>query len=220
MTPVRAVVIDPNPLVRSVLRVVLTNRKVRVVGEGSSLVELLDLCHEEGADVVVTDCDLPDGQIDGHVGELRAAGVAVVVFGTDRSPERLTSLLHAGVDGFLLRDAEPESVADSVAAVAGGQVALHPAAAATIVDQWRRLRAEPTPIADRTALTPRERDVLEAMVDGLATKAIAHRLGVATKTVENHKIRVFDKLGVRTQAHAVAIAINNGLLAAAPTGEA
>jgi DNA-binding NarL/FixJ family response regulator len=49
------------------------------------------------------------------------------------------------------------------------------------------------------------------MVEGLAANAITKHPGVATKTVENHKIRIFDKLGVRTQAHAVAVAISHGL---------
>jgi len=54
---------------------------------------------------------------------------------------------------------------------------------------------------------------LTAIVDGLAAKAIARRLGMAVKTVENHKIRIFEKLGARTQAHAVAIAVGHGLVA-------
>lgn len=66
------------------------------------------------------------------------------------------------------------------------------------------------------ALTAREHAVLVAMAEGMATKTIARHLGVAIKTVENHKIRIFDKLGVRTQAHAVSVAIGQGLLTTAP----
>jgi DNA-binding CsgD family transcriptional regulator len=57
--------------------------------------------------------------------------------------------------------------------------------------------------------------VLASLADGLSTKAIARRLGLAVKTVENHKSRVFDKLGVNTQAHAVSLAIGQGLVAGA-----
>jgi len=60
-------------------------------------------------------------------------------------------------------------------------------------------------------LTARELEVLAAMADGLSAKAIALRLGVALKTVENHKVRIFDKLGVQTQAHAVSVAIGLGV---------
>jgi DNA-binding NarL/FixJ family response regulator len=85
-----------------------------------------------------------------------------------------------------------------------------------LLEQWRRLRD-----AGRIgtvgggvspSLTVREMDVLVAMADGLPAKAVARRLGVAVKTVENHKIRIYDKLGVRTQAHAVSLAISQGLL--------
>ena len=65
-------------------------------------------------------------------------------------------------------------------------------------------------------LTTREHAVLVVMAEGMATKTIARHLGVAIKTVENHKIRIFDKLGVRTQAHAVSVAIGHGLLTTAP----
>jgi two-component system nitrate/nitrite response regulator NarL len=91
-------------------------------------------------------------------------------------------------------------------------------AASTILSQWRSLRLQGSAAPfRRSELTPREEQVLEAMVEGLAAKAIAKRLGVATKTVENHKIRIFDKLGVRTHAQAVSLTIGQGLLAGRQT---
>src|SRR5205809_513286 len=97
-----------------------------------------------------------------------------------------TALLQGGVTVV----AETGTVDDAVRAVARGDIALHPVAAATVVDQWRRLRVGAggsTVGNQRLALTPREVDVLAAMADGLSTKGIARRLGVAVKTVENHK---------------------------------
>ena len=67
--------------------------------------------------------------------------------------------------------------------------------------------------SSHTSLTPRELEVLVALAEGLTTKAIASRLGVAMKTVESHKVRLFDKLGARTQAHAVSIAVGRHLVA-------
>ncbi len=86
----------------------------------------------------------------------------------------------------------------AIIAVGRGEVALNPEVLSTILHQWRRLRAQPVSVGSRRrpALTPRELDILAAMSDGLAAKAIAARLGVALKTVENHKIRIFEKLGV------------------------
>jgi DNA-binding NarL/FixJ family response regulator len=139
----------------------------------------------------------------------------------DPSPERLTRILELGASGYLRHDTTPEQVLEAVEWVAGGAAVLAPAAAATVLDQWRRQRV-PAAMASSggslAALTAREQDVLEAMGDGLPAKLIARRLGVAVKTVENHKIRVFEKLGVHTQAQAVSMAIGQGMLANASSG--
>jgi DNA-binding NarL/FixJ family response regulator len=134
------------------------------------------------------------------------------VLSADPSPERLVSVLALGVFGYLSYDAGPDEVIAGVVAVAGGAVALNPTVASTVLLQWRRLRAPASASPPRwSALTPREYDVLVAITDGLAAKAVALRLGVALKTVENHKIRLFEKLGVRSQAQAVAVAVAHGL---------
>ena len=222
MPHIRVLIADPNALVRSLLRSAMLRGDVTVVAETHALDELLDLCEAERPGVVVTNSDLDGGVIDSHVRNLTDAGSRVVVLTQDPSPERLTSLLAAGVCGYLLREVDPGAVVDAVLAVANGDVALHPVAASTVVDQWRRMRDNiggSSVANERLTLTPREIDVLTAMADGLSTKGIARRLGVAVKTVENHKTRVFDKLGVRTQAHAVAIAIGQGLLATVPVTE-
>jgi DNA-binding NarL/FixJ family response regulator len=222
MSTVRVLIADPNALVCSLLRAAMLRGELTVVGEARAIDELLDLCGTEDPDVVVTNSDLDGGTIDAHITTLVGARNRVVVLTRDPSPERLTSLLAAGVSGYLLREVDPDAVVDAVRAVARGDIALHPVAATTVVDQWRRLRvgAGGTAIGnERLTLTPRELDVLAAMSDGLSTKAIARRLGVAVKTVENHKTRVFDKLGVRTQAHAVATAIGHGLLTNEPVRE-
>ena len=210
---VRVVIADPNALVRSLLRTALQHDDFVAVGEADDVRGLLRRCAVAAPDVVVTNSDLRDGPIDDHLHLLAHPGARVLVLTSDPSPERVTTLLGAGVAGYLLREVEPSQVADAVRSVAAGEVVLHPAIACTVVDQWRRLRAGGPARVARPSLTPRELEVLRAMADGLGAKAIARRLGVAVKTVENHKTRVFDKLGVRTQAHAVATAISHGLLA-------
>ena len=131
----------------------------------------------------------------------------------DPSPDRLGHLLARDVSGYLSHDAGPDEVVNGIVAVARGEMALNPAVLTTILHQWRRLRSQPVNIGvtRRAALTPREQEIMTAMTDGLAAKAIAARLGMATKTVENHKIRIFEKLGVKSHAHAVTVAIAYGL---------
>ncbi|MGH8998290.1 MAG: response regulator transcription factor, partial [Acidimicrobiia bacterium] len=185
--------------------------------------ELAKRVRSAAPDVVLTEATFADGSaVEACLDELVASGARVAVICDDPSPERLTGILARGACAYLRSDTSPLDLVDAVVDVAEGHTVLHPWATATVMDQWRRMRAGGGGGLGRTAgsaLTAREAEVLAAMVDGLATKAIARRLGVAVKTVENHKIRIFDKLGVRTQAGAVALAISHGLLsdAAPPT---
>lgn len=214
--PVRVALADREILARNLLRAACVGAGMHVVVETASLPELIDACAHSAPDVVVVAGALGDEVVDGCVDALRGLGVPTLVLSDDRSPERLTSVLARGAAGYLLLDVSPGQVVDAVRAVAQGAAALHPTVAATILEQWRwyREQRQDHDTARGVDLTARERDVLAAMADGLATKAIAVRLGIAVKTVENHKIRVFDKLGVRTQAHAVSLAIGQGLLSA------
>jgi DNA-binding NarL/FixJ family response regulator len=214
----RIAVGDRNLLLRDLLRLVCERYGIQVVGQVSSATELVEVCLRQNVDAAVTDVTLADGELEPRLEALLATGTRVLVLCDDPSPERLTSLLALGVSGYLLHDSSPEQVAEATLAVASGAAALHPLAARTILEQWRRLRSRPLSLYDRARAvpTPREQEVLTAMADGLPTKAIARRLGVSVKTVENHKTRLFDKLGVRTQAHAVSLAIGHGLLARAP----
>lgn len=217
MTASRVVVADNDRLARDVLRLACTRRGVDVVGEAEDVATLRRLVAANAGEIVVLADTLDGAPVEPLVPELVEAGVKVIVLSGDPSPSRVTTLLSAGASGYLLHDADPDEVATAVLAVGRGAAALHPTAAATILAQWRRLREAPP---DRLhsgihALTPRESEVLVAMVAGLATKAIAQRLSLAHKTVENHKVRIFDKLGVRTQAQAVTVALAHGVVAPA-----
>ena len=224
MTPavdtVRVAVAHPAPFVREAIARVCERDGFVVTGTVESGAELVQHCREHSPEVVVVDAALEDGPVERRFGELLGSGARVVVLCDDRSPERYTVLLEAGASGFLQADSPSEHLHTAIRAVAAGAAVLHPTVAETVLGQWRRLRAEVSGNPARAAgLTNREVEVLGAMTDGLANKAIARRLGITIKTVENHKTRIFDKLGVRTRAQAVSLAISQGLLAPTLTSE-
>ena len=208
--------------IRDVLRISGVARKIYVVGEARTATGLVELCRSEQPDVVYAEDSFDDGsEIEWVLVLLVGTGARVIVVCDDPSPERLTRILELGASGYLRHDTTPDQVLDAIEAVAGGASVLGPAATATVLDQWRSQR-EPATRAESggglATLTAREHDVLEAMSDGLPAKLIAKRLGVAVKTVENHKIHIFDKLGVRSQAQAVSKAISQGMLDQAGSG--
>jgi DNA-binding NarL/FixJ family response regulator len=212
------VIAHRSALVRDVLRLLAAEQEVVVVGEARTAPELADLCRSERPAVAVAEATFGDGsELEAVLHALDASGTRTVVVSDDPSPERVTRILLLGAAGFVRSDTTPGRVVEAITTVAAGASVLGPDAATTILEQWRRMRETGGRVAGPSAasLTSRERDVLHAMADGLGTKAIATRLGVAAKTVENHKIRIFDKIGARSQAQAVSLAISHGWLAGA-----
>lgn len=204
-------------LVLDVLAITCARNGIEVLDVVGDYEDLLARCDRRRPDVVLV-ADRIDGvPVEDVLDRVAALDAGIIVLSDDQSPDRLGQLLASVISGLLSHDAGPDEVIAAICAVARGEMAVNPSVLTLILLQWRRLRAQPTQFGARRrpVLTPRELDILAAMTDGLAAKAIAARLGVALKTVENHKIRVFEKLGVRSQAHAVTVAMAYGLAPAA-----
>jgi DNA-binding NarL/FixJ family response regulator len=119
----------------------------------------------------------------------------VLVLTSYADAERIVGALDAGAVGYLLKDAEPDDILDGIRAVARGESPIHPRAA-------RELLVTRRPSADMPDLTPREREVLALVREGLANKQIARRLGITERTVKAHLTSIFATIGVgdRTSA--------------------
>jgi DNA-binding NarL/FixJ family response regulator len=212
------VIAHDDDLIRDLLGLACAQGGVTVVGEALSVDQLLFSCIGSRPDVILIADRLGGTLVEEALPAVVRTGIRTVVLSSDPSPERMSRLLARDLHGYLSHDASPDEVAAAIRAVARGEVAVNPEVLSTILHQWRRLRSQPVSVGSRRrpVLTPRELDILGAMSDGLAAKAIALRLGVALKTVENHKIRIFEKLGVRSHAHAVTVAMAYGLARPSP----
>jgi DNA-binding NarL/FixJ family response regulator len=203
-------------LVREILDVLGPRNDIEVVANLEEGSDLANVCRATTPDVLLADPGLRNRHTAADLAQCIAQGVAVLVLDDDHSAERITINLDRGATGYLLSDCAPEELVRAVHVVGRGEVLLDPRVATTILSQWRRLRAPSSREATRQTLTPREVDVLVEMVEGRSTKAIARALDISVKTVETHKIRIFDKLGVRTHAQAVSVAIAHGLAIRSP----
>jgi len=214
------VIAHDDELVLDVLSHSCSRDGVEIVAMVRTYAELVAVCAERSADVAIAGDRIDGAPVEDVLDAVAAFDTRMIVLSSDPSPDRLSHLLTRDVFGYLSYDAGPEEVVAAIGAVARGEMVLNPAVVTVILHQWRRLRSQPVQFARRRpVLTPREMDILGAMSDGLAAKAIAVRLGVALKTVENHKIRIFEKLGVRSQAHAVTVAMAYGIVAFPATHE-
>ena len=118
--------------------------------------------------------------------------------------------LEAGGRGYILKDADPDTMLRAIRAVAHGESLLGPTVAQKVMRQFSALPGEQTPLFDD--LTPRELQVLKLIAGGLSNKEIAQELTITEKTVKNHINNIFSKLHVNDRSQAVLYAIRKGLV--------
>ncbi|MFI5285986.1 MAG: response regulator [Candidatus Dormibacteria bacterium] len=207
--PIRLVIVDDHSVVREGLRAFLRLQEgIEVVGEAAGADESVRVAEESLPDVVLLDLVMPEGDGIGAIRRLLEVvpHTRVLVLTSFADDAQIFAAIAAGAAGYLLKDVDPGALADGIRDVHAGRPALHPSVASRLM---RRSRSS---VADRTDLTARERDVLRLVVEGLANKQIAQRLGIGEKTIKTHVSRVLAKLGVADRTQAAVLAIREGLV--------
>jgi DNA-binding NarL/FixJ family response regulator len=165
-------------------------------------------------DVAVADYWLPDGTGVEAVAALRAhrPDAAVVILSADDSDEVMLAALEAGASGYLVKTAGGADVAAAVRRAAEGEI-LVPARQLAALLTRRRVQAQRQAERSRRldSLTPRERQILDLMAQGLDNREVAVRLGVSYATVRSHVRHLLTKLGARSKLEAVVRAADWGL---------
>jgi DNA-binding NarL/FixJ family response regulator len=215
--PVRILVVDDHQVVRSGFAEMLdTQADFAVVGTASDGAEAVQLGRELRPDVVLMDVRMPvmDGieatkQLGGGTD-----GPRVLILTTFDLDEYVYEALRAGASGFLLKDVTAERLFHAVRVIAAGDALLAPTVTRRLISEFASMRpsSEPPQTAALVALTPRERDVLQLVAEGLSNREIATRLVVTEETVKTHVSRVLAKLGLRDRTQAVVAAYESGLV--------
>ena len=197
---IRVLIVDDHAVVREGLRTFLDLQDgLEVVGEGGDGEEAVRLAKRLRPDVVLMDLVMP--KVDGveAMRGLRESlpATRVIVLTSFLDDERLLPAIRAGAAGYLLKDVQPQELAQAVRTAHAGQALIDPAVAARLVETLADGRGE-----EADQLTPRENEVFDLIARGFSNKRIALELGVAEKTVKTHVSHVLAKLGVadRTQA--------------------
>jgi len=207
---IRVLLADDHTIVRYSLRRVLESRdSIEVVAEASNGREAVELTRKHAPDVVLMDVAMPEmNGVDATRRILAELPDTRVVALSGHSHERLVAdMLTAGARGYLLKDSEPDELVQAIERVAGGGAYLCRAVADVVLtDYVQRLMKSPA-----SALSAREREVLQLLAEGKSAKEVAAGLGVSVKTVESHRARVMDKLGLHSIAELTKYAIRAGL---------
>ena len=203
MSKIRILVADDHALLRRGLVSLLDYQKdFAVIGEAGNGREAVDRCGELEPDVVILDLSMPvmDGVEAARLIHEAQPDVRILILTTFGTSVDVARAVRAGASGALVKDSDDDELLSSIRKVANGESAFSP--------EIQVLLKEPLP----PELTDRQREVLEAIVHGLASDAIAARLGISTDAVNQHINAIRAKLGASNRTEAVAIALRKHLL--------
>ena len=202
--PIKVLVVDDHELVRTGLRAVLDgDSAIEVVAEASDGVQALAAIALHHPDLVVMDLQMPGmGGIEA-TRRITAAhpSIAILVLTMYDDDESVFAAIQSGAQGYVLKGAPRGDLRAAVIAAAHGQTVFGPGIAARLLTALTRSSAQPDPFP---SLTPREHQVLEAMVAGLQPPAIGRRLDISEKTVRNNISTILTKLQAGSRDEAIA----------------
>lgn len=205
VTPIRLVLADDHPLVRSGLRAELGER-FTVVGEADDAEGAVDVVTARRPDLVVCDLHMPRG---GGLAVVKAcAPIAPIVILTVSEDERdLLDAVAAGAAGYLLKSTPVDELRAAFAQAAAGEPVFSPSLAALVLGEFRRLARQ----AGASPLSDREREVLQLVARGHSYGEIGRELTISAKTAENHVRNILGKLHLSRRADLVRYAVEHGI---------
>ncbi|AUS77739.1 DNA-binding response regulator [Actinoalloteichus sp. AHMU CJ021] len=204
---IRLVVVDDHPIVRGGLRDTFADAEdILVVGEAGDGAEGIERAERLAADVVLMDLRMPgmDGVAATAALRERSPNTRVLILTTFDSESDVLPAIEAGATGYLLKDALPDELTRAVRAAARGEPVLAPSVTHHLMGQVRR--------PGRGTLTDREREVLQLVANGSSNREAATALFIGEASIKTHLQHIYDKLGVRDRASAVAEGYRRRLL--------
>ncbi|MHA7154345.1 response regulator [Arthrobacter sp. TMN-50] len=215
----RILLVDDQPLLRMGFRLILEGEDgVEIVGEASDGAEGVRLATSLAPDVVLMDVRMPimDGIEATRLITASGSGSRIIILTTFDLDEYAFAGLQAGASAFLLKDVAPAELVHAVRVVASGDAVVAPRVTRRLLETY--VRSLPSQAAPPSAdpllddLTPREREVLGAIAEGLSNAELAHKFFLSEATVKTHVRRIFTKLHLRDRVQAVVYAYESGLV--------
>ena len=212
MTASRTILIEPNRLFRQGLKHLLAGTRFEVEVEFSTMEQAVDGAVASGLVII--------GEVSKEPGDLHRLRDAypdarIVVLAIDLTVDALRDAMNTGANGFLMKDVSPEALIQSLELIMMGEKVYPTNLAAMLLD----LNSAPSPNSTR-GLSPRELEIVQALVTGASNKMIAIRFGITEATVKVHLKTLLRKIDVNNRTQAAIWAMNNGFSAneaAAPT---
>lgn len=207
-SPARLLLVDDHPMLRRGMADLLSlEMDIHVAGEANHGIEALSFLQETSVDLIVLDYNMPvmngietlkairERQIEGKV----------LLFTVSDNIKDVQDALALGVDGYLLKDMEPDEIVGNIRRILRGELVISPALAPILAAAIRK----PVQPESNPDLTERELQVLYMIRDGMSNKMIGNKLGIAESTVKVHVKHILAKISLRTRVEAAVWAVEN-----------
>ncbi|MCG7410926.1 two-component system response regulator NarL [Moraxella nonliquefaciens] len=207
-SPARLLLVDDHPMLRRGMADLLSlEMDIHIAGEANHGVEALNFLQETSVDLIVLDYNMPvmngietlkairERQIEGKV----------LLFTVSDNIKDVQDALALGVDGYLLKDMEPDEIVGNIRRILRGELVISPALAPILAAAIRK----PVQPESNPDLTERELQVLYMIRDGMSNKMIGNKLGIAESTVKVHVKHILAKISLRTRVEAAVWAVEN-----------
>ncbi len=215
MAKIRLILADDHAVVRSGIRMLLEAQPdIEIVAEVESGREAIDQARKIHPDVILMDVQMPE--INGieatkQIKKL-APETAILALTMHEDDQYFFEMLHSGASGYVPKRAAPDELVSAIRTVARGEIFLYPSLATRLVqDYLKRADADDQPLV-YDDLTPREREVLVLIAEGLSNAEIADKLVISVKTVDRHRENTMRKLNMHNRIDLVKYAIRTGLI--------
>ncbi len=212
--PIKVFIADDHAMMREGLRLIVEGEKdLCVVGEAADGSQAVRLIQRLAPDVVVMDIAMP--KLNGIEATYQILNsktfTRIIILSMHSSKEHIFRALEAGAEGYLLKESAGKEMVKAIRTVYAGRRFLSDRISQTVIEDYihqRRADAEGSPIK---RLSPREREVLQLVVEGKSSAEIASNLFLSPKTVETYRSRLMHKLGIKDLPGLVKFAIQHGM---------
>jgi DNA-binding NarL/FixJ family response regulator len=205
--------VDDHKLVRAGIRALLQQvAGFEVVGEADDGREAVEVVERLRPDVVLMDISMKGLNGIDATAQLRRRNneAKVIMLSMHAAEEQVARSLHAGANGYVVKDGAIEELESAIDAVLRGETYVSPVLSRNVVDRLMRTAGgAPSPLS---LLTPRQKEILQLIAEGRSTKEIAHLLSLSIKTVETHRAQLMQRVGIRDVPGLVRYALRAGLI--------
>lgn len=201
---IRLAIIDDHEALRDGLEMMLTSGGLEIVGTAGNVASAMDLIEQTSPDVAVIDIRLPDGTGTELTRQIlaRRPELGIVLYTGDADADLLYEGLDSGARGYALKAGSMEELRGAIEQVAEGGTYVDP--------RLDRLLLSNPATSRVPSLSPREREIMHLMAEGLTADAIADEISISVETVRTHVRNAIRKLQARNRVHAIAIALERG----------